>query len=233
VDKKALNPTKTIVIFILKISLGLFCRIKTEGLNNIPSKGPLILYANHTGSIEIPILYLVVQPRIVTGLAKKESWDNPLLGWLFDLFGFIPVRRGELDLEAFKKSIDWLGQGFIIGISPEGTRNKDGKLLKGYPGIVTLALRSGAAVLPVAHWGGEGFIDNVKSMKRTDFNIKVGEPFTIRMDDLKLSKEVRQKIVDEMMFELAALLPEDYRGFYKNQGSRSIKFLIKGKENNN
>jgi 1-acyl-sn-glycerol-3-phosphate acyltransferase len=225
VNKKYFNPTKTIVIFILKISLGILCRIKTEGLNKIPLNGPLILYSNHTGSIEIPILYIVVQPRVVTGLAKLETWENPFLGWLFDLFGFIPVRRGELDLGAFKKTVDWLSDGYIIGISPEGTRNRDGKLLKAHPGIVTLALRTGSALLPVAHWGGEKLIGNLKKMRRTDFNIRVGEPFTIETGEIKLTKEVRQKIVDEMMFELAALLPEEYRGEYKKSENIEIQFL--------
>ena len=227
VNKKLLNPIKWFVITIIKIGLSILCRIKSEGLNRIPSKGPLILYSNHTGIIEIPILYVVAQPRVVTGLAKIESWDNPFLRWLFDLFGFIPIRRGELDLEAFRRTVDWLKSGYIIGISPEGTRNRNGKLLKAQPGIVALALRSGAALLPVAHWGGENFKKNIRKIKRTDFNLLVGEPFTINLGNKKLNKQIRQDIVDEMMYKLAALLPEEYHGEYSSPENRSNKYLAK------
>ena len=219
-NKNHLNPIKWFVISFIKIGLSILCRIKSEGLNKIPSNGPLILYSNHTGTIEIPIMYIVVQPRVVTGMAKIESWDNPLLRWLFDLFGFIPVRRGELDMEAFRRTLDWLKDGNIIGISPEGTRNRNGKLLKAHSGIVSLALRSGAALIPVAHWGGENLKNNLKKLKRTDFFIKVGEPITIKIGKKKLNKEVRQNIVDEMMYELAVLLPEDYHGAYSSPENR-------------
>ena len=228
-NKNHKNPLRWLVISLLKVGLGIICNIKSEGLNKIPSKGPLILYLNHTGIIEIPILYIVVQPRVVTGMAKIESWDNPLLRWLFNLFGFIPVRRGELDLEAFRRTIDWLNDGFIIGISPEGTRNRNGKLLKAHPGIVSLAHRSGAALIPVAHWGGEKLKSNLRKLKRTEFNIKVGEPFIIKKKEKKLNKEMRQNIVDELMFELAALLPEDYHGEYSFPENRSNIYLSKKK----
>jgi len=227
VNNKLTDPTRSVVLFFLKVTLGLLCRIKSEGINNIPINGPLIIYSNHSGELEIPIMYMVVQPRIVTGMAKIESWDNPLLRWLFNLFEFIPVRRGELDLEAFKKTIDRLGEGYIVGISPEGTRSRDGKLIKARPGIVTLALRSGAMLLPVAHWGGEEFIDNLKNLRRTEFNIRVGEPFFLKLEETKLSKEVRQTIVDEMMYELAALLPKDYQGYYQNPEERPYLYLNK------
>jgi 1-acyl-sn-glycerol-3-phosphate acyltransferase len=230
VNKKYFDPLKWFVLSIIKIGLGIICRIKSEGLNKIPSEGPLILYSNHTGTIEVPIMYVVIQPRVVTGLAKIESWDNPLLRWLFDLFGFIPVKRGELDMDAFRRMLDWLKSGFIIGISPEGTRNRNGKLLKGHPGIVSLALRSGAALIPVSHWGGENLKSNIRKLKRTDFNIKVGEPFTIKLGEKKLNKEVRQNIVDEMMYELAALLPEYYHGEYSTTENRSNIYLSRIKE---
>lgn len=226
-NKITTAPTRSVVLFVLKITLGFLCHIKSEGINNIPLNGPLIIYSNHSGELEIPIMYLVVQPRVVTGMAKIESWDNPLLGWLFDLFDFIPVKRGEMDLEAFKKTIDWLGEGYIVGISPEGTRSRDGKLIKARPGVVTLALRSGAMLLPVAHWGGEEFMDNLKSFRKTEFHIKVGEPFFLTVNDTKLSKDVRQKIVDEMMYELASLLPRDYQGYYQNPEDKTYNYINK------
>jgi 1-acyl-sn-glycerol-3-phosphate acyltransferase len=152
----------------------------------------------------------------MTGWAKMEAWDNAFLNWLFNLWGIIPVRRGEGDTSALRKAIKALEEGFIFGIAPEGTRNKTGKLKRALPGAVMLAIHSGAPIIPMAHWGGESFLRNLMRFKRTDFHIRVGEPFHLNLAGVKVTREARQQIADEMMMRLAELLPPDYRGFYEN-----------------
>jgi 1-acyl-sn-glycerol-3-phosphate acyltransferase len=201
------------------------CRIDAPDLHKIPKSGPLIVYSNHTGQIEVPLLYAHLQPRPLTGIAKVETWDSWFLRYIFDLWGAIPIRRGEADMEAMRKSLEALGQGNILAIAPEGTRNKSGVLIKAYPGIVTLALRSGAPLLPVAHWGGESFTENFKSLKRTDFCIRVGEPFKLDPGKERVTREIRQQMVDEMMYRLAALLPERYRGAYADLEHATGKYV--------
>jgi 1-acyl-sn-glycerol-3-phosphate acyltransferase len=94
------------------------------------------------------------------------------------------------------------------------------------PGAVIVALHSGAPILPIAHWGGENFMKNFKRLKRTDFHIRVGEPFKLINVGKKVSAEVRQQIVDEMMYRLAKLLPEEYRGEYSDLGKATENFLV-------
>jgi 1-acyl-sn-glycerol-3-phosphate acyltransferase len=88
-----------------------------------------------------------------------------------------------------------------------------------------LALRSGAPILPVAHWGGEDFGANLKRLRRTDFHIRVGRQFTISTNGERITREARQQIVDEMMYQLAALLPEKYRGVYSDTSKATAQFL--------
>ena len=78
------------------------------------------------------------------------------------------MRRGEADMKALKDAVKALEQGKILGIAPEGTRNKTGKLIRAMPGTVMVALRSGAPIIPVAHWGGENYLKNLKRFKRTE-----------------------------------------------------------------
>jgi 1-acyl-sn-glycerol-3-phosphate acyltransferase len=144
-----------------------------------------------------------------------ESWDNAFLNWLFNLWGLIPVRRGEADTTALRKAIAVLEEGYIFGIAPEGTRNITGRLKRAHPGAVILALHSGAPLLPLAHWGGESFLKNLVRLKRTDFHVRVGEPFHLAVDGMRMTRELRQQIVDEMMYRLAELLPHQYRGEYE------------------
>jgi 1-acyl-sn-glycerol-3-phosphate acyltransferase len=165
------------------------------------------------------------QPRPMTGFAKIETWDNWFLHWVFDAWGGIPIRRGEADMEAMRKALDVLEKGMIFVIAPEGTRNKTGVLIKAHPGIVTVALRSGAPLLPIVHWGGENFSNNIKRLKRTDFHIRVGEPFKLDPGGERVTKEVRQQMVDEMMYRLAGMLPEYYRGAYSDLENATKKYI--------
>jgi 1-acyl-sn-glycerol-3-phosphate acyltransferase len=220
-----------LINFITRVYTRIVCRIDAPNLQKIPMQGPLIVVSNHTGQIEVPLIFAHLQPRKMTGWAKIESWDNKFLNWVFNVWGMVPVRRGEADMHALKAAIRALGDKRIFGVAPEGTRNYNGVLIRAQPGAVTLALHTGAPILPVAHWGGEKLMKNLKRFKRTDFHIRVGEPFRIDTQGIKVTGEIRQQIVDEMMYEIARLLPEEYRGVYSDLSKATGSFLVKEARN--
>lgn len=220
-----MRPVFWFVNTMVKLSTGIMCRIDAPDLDKVPKHGPLIVYSNHTGQIEVPLMYSHLQPRPLTGIAKVETWDGWFLRWVFDLWEAIPIRRGEADLEAMRKSLKVLEKGHILAIAPEGTRNKTGVLIKAQPGTVTLALRSGAPLLPIVHWGGENFSKNINRLKRTDFHIRVGTPFKLNVGRERVTREMRQQMVDEMMYRLAILLPESYRGAYADLDNATDIYL--------
>lgn len=202
--------------FIINIYIYITCRLHVgKELDKIPMKGPLIVVSNHTGQIEVPMVFALLQPRKITGWAKVETWDNWFLNWVFNLWGMIPIRRGEADTSALRKAEAALANGMIFGIAPEGTRNKTGRLLRAYPGAVLLAVRTGVPILAMAHWGGEVYLKNLKRLKRTDFHIRVGKPFKLELEGVKMTREVRQQIADEMMLRIAELMPPEYHGEYE------------------
>ena len=177
-----------LINFVIRVYTRITCRIDAPDLQKFPMQGPFIAITNHTGQIEVPLLFAHLQPRKLTGWAKIESWDNKFLHWVFGVWGIIPVRRGEADMNALKAALRALEEGLILGIAPEGTRNYNGVLKRGLPGAVLVALHSGAPIIPIAHWGGENFMQNFKHLKRTDFHIRLGEPFKINT----LLKELRE-----------------------------------------
>lgn len=221
-----MNISKWIITSILRVYFRLTIRMDADELKKVPMQGPLIVISNHTGQIEVPVLATLLQPRKISGWGKAEAFDNLFLRWVFGAWDIIPVRRGEADMKALKDALRALENGYIFGIAPEGTRNKTGRLLRAHPGAVILALRSGAPILPVAHWGGEVFLKNLKRFKRTDFHVRVGEPFRLKVEGLKVTAEMRQEIVDEMMVRIASMLPEEYRGEYSDINKYSQKFLV-------
>lgn len=201
-----------LTVLALRIYLPLACRLDMPNLRKFPKKGPLIVVINHTGRIEVPVFFAYLRPRAITAWAKAEVWNNWFLRGLFNAWGVIPIHRGEADMAALKKALRALEQGYIFGLAPEGTRNYDGVLRRALPGAVVLALHSGAPILPVAHWGGEHYMK--KFFQRPEFHVRVGKLFRIETGGEKVTAEARQQIVDEMMREVAKLLPEHYRGAY-------------------
>jgi len=220
-----MSLTHQIVNSTIKGLTHIICRVEDSQLAHVPARGPLILVANHINFLEVPIVYTHLMPRQVTGFAKAETWDNPALRPLFNFWRAIPLKRGEADIEAMRRANHFLQSGGILAIAPEGTRSGNGQLKRGYPGVVTLALMSGAPLLPMAYYGSERFRHNIRRLQRTDFCISIGRPFVLKVDSAKSNRQVRQEITDEIMFQLAALLPAEYRGYYSNLEKASERYL--------
>jgi 1-acyl-sn-glycerol-3-phosphate acyltransferase len=202
------------------------CKIEVSDFKIVPDHGPLILVGNHVNFLEIPVVVPHLDPRDVIGLAKRETWKNPLFHFLFEHWHAIPIDRGVVDREAFNKCIEVLEQGKILALAPEGTRSYDGKLLQAKPGVVALALRSKAPLMPIGFYGHVPFWKNLKRLKRTPFRVNVGKPFCIDTHGEALSKDVRQVVVDEIMYKIAEQLPEEYWGYYKDVRSVQYRYLV-------
>jgi len=220
-----MSRTATVVNFTLKWLIRMAVKIEDRELTCVPQQGPLILAANHINFLEVPLLYSHLYPRPITGWAKVETWKNPFFAWLFNIYHAIPIRRGESDLTALSKAVEAMKNRMIIAISPEGTRSYVGSLQQGKPGIVLLAVRSAAPIQPVATYGGELFWKKIFRLQRSRFFIKVGHPFTIDTHGEGLSRDVRQEITDEIMYQVAALLPPDYRGYYSDLSQARETYL--------
>ncbi|MBU0928655.1 MAG: 1-acyl-sn-glycerol-3-phosphate acyltransferase [Spirochaetes bacterium] len=230
---------------LIKLILSGLCRIDASELERVPRSGPLIIVTNHVNFLEVPILYTRLFPRDIVGIIKRETWDNPLLGALADSWGALAIDRGASDLAAMRSALEVLDSGKILVLAPEGTRSGHGRLQKGHGGVVQIALKSGARILPIAHFGGERFWKNLKSLRRTSFTIRVGQAFTLvppsgdgipgdgaaglggaKVPDRRsVPKSVRIEMTDAVMNRLSLLLPEDRRGAYPEPESASMRYV--------
>ncbi len=206
--------TRWLVNTTLKGLTGLLCRVDDTQLERVPQHGPLIVVANHVNFLDAPVFFSRIHPRRVTGFVKAETWQNPALAFLFNTWQTIPLERGEADVRAFRAGLAALRAGAIVAVAPEGTRSGHGRLQHGRPGVVFLALHSAAPILPVAYYGAERFHDNIRRLRRTDFRIVVGRPFYLDARGSKVTQAVRRAMIDEVMYQIAALLPPAYRGVY-------------------
>jgi len=218
--------SQRLVVGTFKVITSLICRIDDAELEKVPRHGPLIIYTNHVNILEIPIFYTHLQPRRTHVMALAERWENPFFHWLLDVAEAIPLHRGEADVAAIHQGLRVLKKGEILIIAPEGTRSHDGKLQSAHPGVVLLALHSRAPLMPVAFYGAEKYRENLPRLKRTDFHLRVGKTFRLNDRGEKVTRQVRGKILDEMMYQLAAILPPEYRGRYADQSAASTKYLV-------
>lgn len=122
-------------------------RMKTEGLHNVPSEGPVLLCSNHISLLDPPVVGVPIK-RKVHFMAKAELFDVPVLGLIIRNLGAFPVKRGGVSKESIRHSINLLKEGNVMGIFPEGTRNNTGGM--GKKGAAMFAIKSGAVVVPAA-----------------------------------------------------------------------------------
>ena len=210
---------KAAVNLVLKGIMNILCRVDSgEYFRALCDNKPMIVMFNHINFLEVIILVTFGYPVNITGLAKSETWKNPLFAFLFNTYKAVPLDRTGAFSGTFKKVCDTIQNGAFVCIAPEGTRSGNGILAKGKAGIVQLALDADIPVLPVAHYGGESVWQNMRRFKRTKFHIRAGQPFRIKFEG-RPNKEEREEIITEMMVEIAKLLPEKLRGVYSHNVS--------------
>jgi len=186
---------------------------KVEGLENVPKQGPGILLINHIAFID-PIIVLHTLPRNIVPFAKSEVYNYPVIGIIPKLWGVIPVKRDEMDLMAIKRVLAVLKAGEIVLIAPEGTRHH--QLQEGKIGAAYISSRTGAPIIPVAIEGTEGFpaFRTSKRWRGPGAHIRFGRPFRYRADLSNARNGTLQSMMEEAMYILASMLPEDRRGVY-------------------
>lgn len=220
-----MSLTHRVVVAALRGLSSAILRIDDMQFARIPDQGPLILIANHVDIMEIPAIYPRLQPRRAIPLVLADRWNAGWSRFLLDVMEAVPIRRGESDVAAMRKGLEVLRAGDILFVAPEGTRSGHGRLQQGRPGVVLLALRSGAPLLPIAHYGIESYQKNLRRLRRTDFHIVVGKPFHLNAGEVKVTHQVRQQMVDEVMYQMAALLPPAYRGVYSDLSAATETYL--------
>jgi 1-acyl-sn-glycerol-3-phosphate acyltransferase len=200
-------------------------RMDPQALDSVPPRGPLIIAANHVNFMEAPLMITHMLPRPLTVVTKPASFEKPFRRFFFQNWDSIIVTPGQGDRQSFLEIQAALADGRIVAILPEGTRSGDGCLRQGYPGIVLAAIRSGAPILPIVYYGHETFWEDLKHLRRATFNLVVGSPFRLENHGQALSRAVREQMTAEIMYQMAALLPQRYRGLYSDLENATAEYL--------
>jgi 1-acyl-sn-glycerol-3-phosphate acyltransferase len=172
------------------------------------------------------LLLRAILPREIIGWGKVELWHNPFTRIVAQSLHTIPLRRGELDLGSVRLALQALKEGKLLGIAPEGTRSWHGRLQKARPGLILLAQHApDTLILPTAIYGQERLSQNLRRFRRTEVKVVLGQGFFLETSGSRATQQVRQEMIDEVMAQIASLLPAAYRGVYSSFAAATERHL--------
>jgi 1-acyl-sn-glycerol-3-phosphate acyltransferase len=198
-----------------RFSFRLLTRLEIRGTENIPQDAPCIVITNHLSAIDPPLI-LTIFPRPITVFAADTHRHEFVVGEIMHRMGAIWVKRGEVDREALRAALQVLKEGGVIGLAPEGTRSRTGGLIKGKIGAAYIAAHARVPLVPVALTGTEIGLPAVFRFTRPHIAATIGPPFQLRDCGGRPGRQDLDEYTETIMLTLARLLPEKYRGVYRD-----------------
>ncbi|MBQ9459069.1 MAG: 1-acyl-sn-glycerol-3-phosphate acyltransferase [Oscillospiraceae bacterium] len=177
---------------VFKPLIWLFFPFQAHGLENIPEDRAVVLCGNHSHAIDPALVCLTLPRRMgVRIMAKKELMDQPVVGSLLQKLGAFPVDRGHSDLTAVKTAIQTIRDGANLLVFPEGTRVEHEGDVRAKGGVVMIAMRTGAPMVPV-YVGGKKKLFHMT-------HIVFGEPYEPKTQTRHGTSEEYQRYADEIV----------------------------------
>jgi 1-acyl-sn-glycerol-3-phosphate acyltransferase len=207
------------LIWIILQPVRLLTRWQVSGLENLPARPQgFVLATNHIHYLDILVLGASLPLRYQPWwLAKSELFENRLAAWWFRVMRVIPVTRGRRDMSAMHAAEDSLTKhGAVLVIFTEGTRSKNGVLQEGRGGAIRLAVRTKTPILPLAIDGTQHSIGTLL-LRRAAINIRIGQPYHPAVTGESIPYNRMSELVEEMMLQIATLLPAEQQGFYREK----------------
>jgi 1-acyl-sn-glycerol-3-phosphate acyltransferase len=178
-------------------------RLRAQGLNRVPTAGPVILAPNHFSAMDHWFVGLLLRRR-VRFMAKSQLFKGRFLEFVLPHAGAFPVRRGQRDEEAITTALTILQRDGVLVIYPEGGRSRTGQIGdSARRGIGRLALVSGAPVVPVAIRGSER-ARNWRRLQVPAVTIRYGEPMLFE-PEADPSSERQRQVANEVLAAVRAL----------------------------
>jgi 1-acyl-sn-glycerol-3-phosphate acyltransferase len=205
---------RSLIHFVIGLLIRLLTRVEVIDIDNVPLQGGYILSTNHTGILDPVLIFVIIQRNDMTALVAKKHQKNPLLRWIVDSVGGIWLNRDDPDAHAIRTARDYVQNGGILGISPEGTRSPNGALIPAKTGVAYLADIARVPIIPVAITGTHNGLRRAFTLQRPRIIVRFGKPFTLPPLDRRNRDASLACNTDEIMCRIAVMLPAEYYGVY-------------------
>lgn len=221
-----LEPWYQFAVWTLRPPVQAWFNFRLEGMEHIPSDGPVLVACNHISYFD-PLahgLIMIKAGRRPRYLAKRELYGNWLLRHVLEGAKQIPVDRGSGSTAPIQSALAALKAGEAVMIYPESTitSNADFSPMRGKTGVARLSLAADVPVLPIAVWGSQNVWqrDGLRSLAfGRPIWVKAGPPMDFsEYDDRQDDPEAVRAVTDTVMDELASLV-NDLRSRYPKRWS--------------
>lgn len=176
--------------FILAPIFKLYYNPTIIGKENIPKEGSILIVGNHKHLMD-QCLAIISTKRVIHYMAKKEYFDGKF-AWFFKLAGCIPVDRSKKDENAKNSGLEVLRNGEVLGLFPEGTRNRTENFLLPFKfGAVSMANKTDSYLVPFGITGDYKF-------RSKNLTIRFGKPFKACDDLEKANKKLEEEVTKLM-----------------------------------
>ena len=177
--------------------------------------GAGIAVTNHISRLDVVFLMFSLQRTDLIPLAASNYRKVFFFNWVLRTLRVIWVNRGEPDFVALRAIQSFIDKGWIVGLAPEGTRSRSGKLIEAKSGVVLMAQKAQVPIVPVGITGSADMKASIRHWEKMKVTINIGEPFYLptRAADEDMREYVK-RATDEIMCRIAILLPEEMRGHY-------------------
>ena len=218
-----------ILRWLIRAIFNLLARVEVQGYEHLPKEGSFVIATNHLGIVDAPIAFYALD-RWDMFVMIAEKWEKvAFFRFLGRYFNFIFIDRYNADIKSLRKVIKLMEQNNILVIAPEGTRSRVGSMIEAKPGVSYLAAKLDRPIVPVALTGTEdnSLFGSLKRFRRARVTVTAGPAFTLPPLPKENRDEALKQYTDEIMCHIAALLPEQYRGFYAEH--LRLKELLRAK----
>jgi len=192
-------------------------KIKTEGLEKIPTDGRFLLVCNHLADID-PALLMHCFPRSqLAFIGKKETKDMPLIGPVMHKILCQYINR-ENDREALKTIIRCIQivkeDKASIGVFPEGYVSLDGKLRHFRGGVFKIAQKAGVPIVVCTLRNSKQAMDRLLKLKSSQVEVHLVD--VIPAAELKgiTTVEIGERVYEMMIGDLGEELRTDEKGMH-------------------
>jgi 1-acyl-sn-glycerol-3-phosphate acyltransferase len=194
----------------------LIARVRVIGKENVPSGGAFIAASNHIGRLDAPLVYYLLDRKDILLMVAEKYRDVAFFRWFVKALDAIWIDRFNADFAAMRAALNRLKKGWVVVLAPEGTRSVSGKLDDARPGTSYLAAKSGVPVVPVAVTGTHDpeVFAKLRRLRRLDVTVRAGKPMIFPPVKGGGREAVLEAYTDEIMCQIAALLPAEMRGVY-------------------
>lgn len=194
-------------------------RVRTRGLEHVPSTGGAVLTWNHTSHVDFVVTAYDIYRRLgrpVHVLARADLWRSWRTRWILRWAGAVPVERSDTRSRraSYAAAVKALTDGRLVMVAPEGRISTTFEVEPMRTGAARMARQARVPIVPSASWGSHRLVTTGRpfDLRRAwaiPVEVVFGEPIEVGPDaDVAAVTALLHHHTSELLTELQRIYPD-------------------------